>query len=72
MCSVLVVCLMTTMEKSEYDVRNVSDRCTHCVLVWRKSSFVSLSGVKTVLLLVCVLCICIFVCVLYLFFVLSL
>jgi len=41
-CSVLVVSLITAMEKSRYDVRNISDGCTHCVLVWRKILFVSL------------------------------
>jgi len=35
-CSVLVVSLKTTMEKTRYDVRNVSDGRTHFVLVWRK------------------------------------
>ena len=58
--SVLVVSLKTTMEKTRYDVRNVSDGCTHFVLVWRKNLFVSLSGINTVLFLVCILCICIF------------
>ena len=42
MCSVLVVCLKTTMEKTRYDVRNVSNGRTHCVLVWKKILFVSL------------------------------
>jgi len=32
-CSVLVVSLKTTMEKSGYDVRNISDGRTHCMLV---------------------------------------
>jgi len=32
-CSVLVVSLKTTMEKSGYDVRNISEGRTHCVLV---------------------------------------
>jgi len=41
-CSVLVVSLKTTVEKTRYDVRNVSDARIHFVLVWRKSSFVSL------------------------------
>jgi len=41
-CSVLVVSLKTTVEKTRYDVRNVSDGRTHFVLVWRKISFVSL------------------------------
>jgi len=41
-CSVLVVSLKTTMEKTRYNVRNVSDGRTHFVLVWRKSLFVSL------------------------------
>jgi len=39
--SVLVVCLKATMEKTRYDVRNVSDGRTHCVLVWREILFVS-------------------------------
>jgi hypothetical protein len=41
-CSVLVVSLKTTMEKSGYDERNILDCCEHCVLVWRKMLFVSL------------------------------
>jgi len=41
-CSVLVVSLKTTLEKTRYDVRNVSDGRTHFVLVWRKILFVSL------------------------------
>jgi len=39
-CSVPVVSLKTTMEKRGYDVRNISDGRTHCVLVWRKILFV--------------------------------
>ena len=45
-CSVLVVSLKTTMEKTRYDVRNVSDGRTHFVLVWRKILFVSLVRYK--------------------------
>jgi hypothetical protein len=41
-CSVLVVSLKTTLEKTRYDVRNVSHGRTHFVLVWRKRLFVSL------------------------------
>ena len=41
-CSVLVVYLKTTIEKSRYDVRNISEGRTYCVLVWRKILFVSL------------------------------
>jgi hypothetical protein len=41
-CSVLVVSLKTTVEKTTYDVQNVSDWRTHFVRVWRKSLFVSL------------------------------
>jgi hypothetical protein len=41
-CCVLVVSLKITMEKSGYDVRNILDGRTHCVLVWRKTLFVSL------------------------------
>jgi hypothetical protein len=41
-CSVLVVSLKTTMEKSGYDVRNVSDGRTYFVLVWRNILFVRL------------------------------
>ena len=41
-CSVLVVSLKTTVEKTRFDVRNVSDGRTHFVPVWRKSLFVSL------------------------------
>ena len=48
------------MEKTGYDVRNVSDGRTHLVLVWRKIFLWALSGINTVLFLVCVLCICIF------------
>jgi len=40
-CSVLVVSGKTTMEKSGYNVRNISDGRTHCVLVWRKIWLVS-------------------------------
>ena len=57
MCSVLVVSLKTTMEKTRYDVRNVSDGCTHFVMVWRKILFVSLVRDKQVFFL---FCICIF------------
>ena len=42
MCSVLAVSLKTTMEKTRYDVRNVSDGRTQFVLVWSKILFVSL------------------------------
>jgi len=41
-CSVLDVSLKTTVKKTRYDVRNVSDGRTHFVLVWRKRLFVSL------------------------------
>jgi len=41
-CSVLVVSLKATSEKSGYDVRNISDGRTHFVLVQRKILFVSL------------------------------
>jgi hypothetical protein len=41
-CSLLVVPLKTTMEKSRYDVQNISDERTHCVLVRRKILFVNL------------------------------
>jgi hypothetical protein len=41
-CSVRVVSLKTTNEKSGYDVRNIADGRTHFVLVWRKILFVSL------------------------------
>jgi hypothetical protein len=40
-CSVLVISLNATMEKSGHDVRNFADGRTHCVLVWRKILFVS-------------------------------
>ena len=40
-CSVLVVSLKTTMEKTGYDEWNVSDGRTHFVLVWRKILFES-------------------------------
>jgi hypothetical protein len=32
-CSVLVISLKTTMEKSRYNVRNILDGHTHCMLV---------------------------------------
>jgi hypothetical protein len=32
-CSVLVVSLKTTMEKTGYDVGNIADGCTHFALV---------------------------------------
>ena len=51
-----------TMKKTRYDVRNVSDGLIHFVLVWGKILFVSLSGINTVMFLVCILCICIFLC----------
>jgi hypothetical protein len=41
-CSVLVVSLKTTMEKSGYDLRNIVEGRTYFVLVWRKILFVSL------------------------------
>jgi hypothetical protein len=41
-CSVPVVSLKTAMEKRGYDVRNILERRTQCVLVWRKVLFVSL------------------------------
>jgi hypothetical protein len=41
-CSALVVVLKTTMEKTGYYVRNVSDGLTCFVVVWRKILFVSL------------------------------
>jgi hypothetical protein len=40
-CTVLVVSLKTTMEKSGYDMRDISDGRTHFVLVWRKILFLS-------------------------------
>ena len=46
MCSVLVISLKTTMEKTRYNVRNVSDGKTHYVLVWREILFVSLVRYK--------------------------
>ena len=58
--SVRIVSLKTTMETTRYNVQNVSDGRTHFVLVWRKILFVSLSGINTVLFLVCILCICVF------------
>ena len=45
-CSVLVISLKTTIEKPGYDVQNVSDGCTHFVLLWRKILFVSLVRYK--------------------------
>jgi len=41
-CSLLIVSLKTTMEKTRYDVSNISDGRTHFLLVWRKILFVSL------------------------------
>jgi hypothetical protein len=41
-CSALVVFLKTTIEKTGYYVRNVSDGRTQFVLVWREILFVSL------------------------------
>jgi hypothetical protein len=48
------------MEKTGYDVRNVSDGRTHFVLVWRKILFVSLVGINrpTLLFIVYILCMC--------------
>ena len=51
-CTVPVVPLKTTMEKSGYDVRNISDGRTHCVLVWRKILFVKLVGNKQCFVLI--------------------
>ena len=48
MRSVLVISLKTTMEKTRYDVRDVSDGRTYFVLVWSKILFVSLLGINTV------------------------
>ena len=56
-CAELVVPLKTTKEKTGYYVRNVSGGRTHFVSVWRKSLFVSLSGINTVLFLVCIVCV---------------
>jgi hypothetical protein len=50
-CSVLVVSLKTTKEKTGYDVRHVSDEHTHFVLVQRKILFVSLVRNKYYLVL---------------------
>jgi len=41
-CSVLVVSLKTTMERTRYNASNTSDGHTHFVLVWRKILFVRL------------------------------
>jgi hypothetical protein len=41
-CSVLVVSLKTTMDKSGYDVRNILDGHKQFLLVWRKVLIVSL------------------------------
>ena len=49
MCSVPVVSLKTTVDMSGFDVRNISDRRTQFVLVWRKIWFVNLARVKHVL-----------------------
>jgi hypothetical protein len=58
-CSELVVSLKTTMEKSGYDVRNISDGRTHTVC-WYGGRFWlwAFSGINTGLFLVYVLCIC--------------
>jgi hypothetical protein len=45
-CAVLVFSLKTTVEKSGYNVRNVSDARTYFVLVWKKILFVKLVGDK--------------------------
>ena len=58
MCTVLVVSLKTTMEKSGYDVRNISDGRTYFVLVWRKILYVKLVGDKHCFVLSCNLCVC--------------
>ena len=60
--AVLVISLKTTMEKTRYDVRNVSDGRTHFVLVWRKILFVSLVRDKHCFVLIFILCI--FFCIL--------
>jgi len=58
-CSVLVVSLKTTVEKTRYDVRNVSDGCTHFVRYGGRFCLGALSGINIVLFSVCILCICI-------------
>ena len=59
-CSLLVVSLKTTMEKTRYDASNISDGNTHFVLVWRNILFVSLVRDKHSCVLIFILCICIF------------
>jgi hypothetical protein len=44
--AVLFVYLKTTMEKTGYDVRNVSEGRTHFVLLWRNTLFVGLGRDK--------------------------
>jgi hypothetical protein len=61
--SVLVVSLQTALENTAHDVRNVSDKHTHFVLVWRMILFVSLVRDKTVLFMA----VCIFVFVIFVF-----
>jgi hypothetical protein len=43
---VLVVYLKTTIEKSGYDMRNISDGCAYFVLIWRNILFVRLVSDK--------------------------
>ena len=54
----MILCsVMASVEKSGYDVRNLSDGRTHSVLVWRKILFVSLFRDKHCFVLsLCPLC----------------
>jgi hypothetical protein len=51
LCVALVAYLNTTVDKSGYDVRNVSDGRKNLLLLWRKSLFVSLVRDKHCLVL---------------------
>ena len=58
MCTVLVVSLKTTMEKSRYNVRSISDGRPHFVLVWRKILLLSLVRDKHCFVFILYPCIC--------------
>ena len=58
LCFVLVVSLKTTVKKSGYDGRNISDGCTKFVLVRRKILFVSFVRAKHSLVLSFYICFC--------------
>jgi hypothetical protein len=55
--TVLVFSLKTTVERSGYDVRNISGARTYFVLVWKKILFVKLVGDKHLFVPIYIFCI---------------